>query len=37
MSNVYKLETTRIVLRKWRSEDYTEFARMNTDPDVMRS
>jgi RimJ/RimL family protein N-acetyltransferase len=36
MSNVYKLETARIVLRKWCSEDYTEFARMNTDPDVMR-
>ena len=36
MSNVYKLETTRIVLRQWRSEDYAEFASMNADPDVMR-
>ncbi|MFT4814622.1 MAG: RimJ/RimL family protein N-acetyltransferase [Pseudohongiellaceae bacterium] len=36
MSNVYKLETTRVVLRQWRSEDYAEFASMNADPDVMR-
>ena len=36
MSNVYKLETARVVLRHWRSEDYAEFASMNADPDVMR-
>lgn len=36
MSNVYKLETARVVLRQWRSEDYAEFASMNADPDVMR-
>lgn len=36
MSNVYRLETARVVLRQWRSEDYAEFASMNADPDVMR-
>ena len=36
MSNSYQLETARVVLRQWRSEDYAEFASMNADPDVMR-
>ena len=36
MSNSYQLETARVVLRQWRSEDYAEFASMNAGPDVMR-
>ena len=36
MSNVYRLETERVVLRQWRSNDYPKFASMNADPEVMR-
>lgn len=36
MNDIYRLETARIVLRQWRSDDYAKFARMNADPDVMR-
>ncbi|PCI77252.1 MAG: GNAT family N-acetyltransferase [SAR86 cluster bacterium] len=36
MGNIYRLETARVVLRQWQSEDYAEFANMNADPDVMR-
>lgn len=36
MSNVYRLETARVVLRQWRRADYPKFASMNADPEVMR-
>lgn len=36
MTEPYRLETTRLILRQWRSDDYAEFAGMNADPDVMR-
>jgi RimJ/RimL family protein N-acetyltransferase len=36
MGNVYTLETDRVLLRQWKAEDYGEFAKMNSDVDVMR-
>lgn len=36
MNTIYGIETARIRLRQWCSDDYAQFARMNADPDVMR-
>jgi len=36
MGNSYRLETERVVLRQWRSDDHAKFASMNADTDVMR-
>lgn len=36
MSKIYRLETARVVLRQWSSDDYPKFASMNADPAVMR-
>ena len=36
MNTIYGIETARIRLRQWCSDDYPQFARMNADPDVMR-
>ncbi|MDD1794792.1 GNAT family N-acetyltransferase [Enterovibrio sp. ZSDZ42] len=30
------METSRLILRRWKSEDYQPFARLNSDPEVMR-
>ncbi|MGR5064094.1 GNAT family N-acetyltransferase [Photobacterium sp. DNB22_13_2] len=32
---VYPLETDRLILRQWKSEDYPIYAMINADPDVM--
>ena len=33
--NIIELKTERLLLRQWRSEDYTAFSKMNEEPDVM--
>lgn len=35
-SDALHLETSRLLLRRWRPEDFAPFAHMNADPDVMR-
>ncbi|PSW15574.1 GNAT family N-acetyltransferase [Photobacterium rosenbergii] len=32
----HELETDRLILRQWKSEDYPDYARLNADPDVMQ-
>lgn len=36
MSGIYSLETDRLILRQWCTEDYLPFAAMNADPEVMK-
>lgn len=36
MANIIEMETERLKLRQWRKGDYSAFAKINSDPDVMK-
>ena len=32
--NAIHLKTSRLILRQWKADDYSPFAKMNSDPDI---
>ena len=35
MTEIIELQTERLLMRQWRKEDYSEFAKLNADSKVM--
>lgn len=36
MTAIIELQTERLIMRQWRKEDWPEFAKLNSDPVVMK-